>query len=305
MLTGLDKIILILTIAGFIIGLSGNVFIGLVNCSEWVKNRKVSLADFIITCLAISRISNLLVSMSSSYILELSSHLSTIYEVRKSTFTFWRITNHLTTWLATCLSIFYFLKIAHFSHSLFLWLKWRTNRVVLALLVFSSFSLIFDFLLLKSFTDLSLNTSKTDKSNLTLHKSKISYIKNLTLLSLNYFVPLALSLISLLLLFLSLMRHTRNLQLNSVGAGDPTTEAHRRAMKMVMSFLLLFIIHFLCTEVAMWVCFIFSNNEYINFVMLTFYLFPSGHSFILIVGNNRLRQTALRILWHLKSHLQR
>ncbi|XP_008583724.1 PREDICTED: taste receptor type 2 member 42-like [Galeopterus variegatus] len=301
--TGLDKIILILTIAGFIIGLSGNVFIGLVNCSEWVKNRKVSLADFIITCLAISRISNLLVSMSSSWILELSPHLSTIYEVAKSTFMLWRITNHLTTWLATCLSIFYFLKIAHFSHSVFLWLKWRMNRVVLALLVFSSFSLIFDFLLLKPFTNRSLNTYKTDESNLTLHK--ISYIKNLTLLSLNYFVPLALSLTSLLLLFLSLMRHTRNLQLNSVGAGDPTTEAHRRAMKMVMSFLFLFIIHFLCTEVAMWVCFIFSNNEYIKFVMLTFYLFPSGHSFILIVGNKRLRQTALRILWHLKSHLQR
>ncbi|KAK1341379.1 hypothetical protein QTO34_017785 [Cnephaeus nilssonii] len=258
--TGLEIIFLILSIAEFIIGMLGNVFIGLVNCSEWVKNQNISLADFIFTCLAISRISQLLV-----------------------------------------------LLIAHFSHSLFLWLKWRMNRVILVIFVFSFIFLIFDFLLLEGFNDLFLHVYMQDYSNLTLYmeESKTLYFETLILLSLTCLLPIVLSLTSLLLLFLSLVRHIRNLQLNSMGSRDSSTEAHKRAIKMVMSFLFLFILYFFSTQVVNWIFLMFPSHVIIKFISLLVYVFPSSHSFLLILGNSKLRQTALKVLWHLKSSLRR
>lgn len=305
MLTGLDVIFTILSIAEFIIGVLGNVFIGLANCSEWVKNRKISVADFILTCLAISRISQLLVSLFESLIMGLSLHLHSVYTLAKLLTLLWRITNHLTIWLAACLSIFYLLKIAYFSHPLFLWLKLRLNRVIPVIFLFSLFILIFDFLLLETFNDFFLNIYIVDKSNLTLYinESKTQYVKTLILLSLTCFFPIVLSLTSLLLLFLSLVRHIRNLQLNSMSSRDSSTEAHKRAIRMVISFFFLFIVHFFSVQVANWILMLW-NNKFAKFAMLAVYIFPSGHPFVLIVGNSKLRQTILKVLWHLKKLLK-
>lgn len=246
MLAGFDIIFLTLSTAEFIIGMLGNVLIGLVNCSGWVKNRKISLADLILTCLAISRITQLLVSLFESFMMGLNPPFYSIYKLAKPVTLLWRITNHLTIWFTTCLSIFYLLKIAQFSHSLFLWLRRRMNRVILAILVFSLLFLLFDFLLLEAWNDFFLNIHAMDESNLTLfmNESKTFYIKSLILLSFSYIVPIALSMTSLLLLFLSLIKHIRNLQLNSMGSRDFSTQAHKRAIKMVVSFLFLFTVHF-------------------------------------------------------------
>lgn len=306
MSTGLEILFLILSTAAFIIGMLGNVFIGLVNCSEWVKNQNISLADFIFTCLAISRVSQLLVLLFESFLMGQSLDLFSNHNLAKPITLLWRITNHLTTWLATCLSIFYLLKIAHFSHSLFLWLKWRMNRVILAIFVFSFIFLAFDFLLLESFNDIFLY-SYIHSNNLTLYieESKTLYFETLIFLSLTCLFPIALSLTSLVLLFLSLVRHIRNLQLNSMGSRDSSTEAHKRAIKMVMSFLFLFILHFFSTQVVNWIFIMFPKHMVVKFISLLVYVFPSSHSFLLILGNSKLRQTALKVLWHLKSFLRR
>ncbi|KAK2497001.1 hypothetical protein MC885_001174, partial [Smutsia gigantea] len=79
-------------------------------CSEWVKNQKTSLADLILTCLAISRTSQLLVSLFESLIMRLYPHSFSTYKLAKPVTLLWRITNHLTAWWATCSSIFYLLK---------------------------------------------------------------------------------------------------------------------------------------------------------------------------------------------------
>uniref|UniRef100_A0A673TZC4 Taste receptor type 2 n=1 Tax=Suricata suricatta TaxID=37032 RepID=A0A673TZC4_SURSU len=307
MLTGLDEIFLILSTAEFIIGMLGNVFIGLVSCSEWIKNQKMSFIDFILTCLAISRITQLLVSLFESFEMVLPSFFYSTWKVAKSITLLWRVTNHFTAWLTTCLSVFYLLKIAHFSQSVFLWLKWRMNRVVLAILAVSLFFLMFDFLVLESLNDFFLNFYVMDESKLTLHmnENKTLYFKTLILLSFSYTIPIVLSLTSLVLLFLSLVRHIRNLQLNSMASRDPSTLAHKRAIKMVMSFLLLSTVHFSSILLANWTLFIFWNNKFTKFIFLAIYVFPSGHSLILILGSRKLRQTALKVLWHLKSTLKR
>ncbi|KAB0352351.1 hypothetical protein FD754_017208 [Muntiacus muntjak] len=303
MLSGLSTLFLILSGMEFLIGILGNVFIGLVLCSECVKNQKTSLLDFILTGLAISRISQLLVYFLQSLIMGLDPQVFAIFKLAKPISLLWRISNHLTTWLVTCLSIFYLLKIAHFSHSLFFWLKWRMNRVILVMFAFSLVFLILDILLLETFSDLFWNL--INEGNLTLAESKTHYIKNEILLSFSYFIPIALSLLSLFFLFQSLVKHTRNLQLKFVGSRDFSTKAHKRAMKMVTSFLLLIMVHFLFIQLASWMFHRFLDNKFTKFIMLVLYVFPAGHSFMLILGNSQLRQIALKVLKHLKSSLKR
>ncbi|XP_006888529.1 PREDICTED: taste receptor type 2 member 42-like [Elephantulus edwardii] len=302
MISDMDKIIVTLAIGEFLIGMLENGFIGLVNCSEWVKNQEISLVDFILTCLAISRILQQLVLLFDTFILVVYPYILASYRLGKIFSSLWRMMNHLTTWLSTCVSIIYFLKIAHFSHSLFLWFKWRTNRVILMVFICSLSLLTFDFLLLETFNDFWLNVYMVDRSNFTFYsgKTKLFYVKSLILLTLTYFVPTVLSLISLLLLFLSLLRHTKNLQLNAMGSSDLCTEAHKRAMKMVLSFLLFITIHSVFTQIGNWMFFELQDHIIVKLTLLALSFFPTGHSFILILGNSKLRQTALRLLCILK-----
>nr|XP_004611441.2 unnamed protein product [Sorex araneus] len=287
----------------FIIGMLGNVFIGLVNCYGWVKTRKISFFDLILTGLAVSRISQLLVYFLESLVMGPYPELYITYKLAKPCSFLWRITNHLTTWLATCLSVVYFLKIAQYSHPLFLWLKRRMNRVVLVTLAFSLLFVIFDFLLLETFNDAFQDYPTRHTLNLTSFsdRRKSLHVQSLIFLSLTYCIPIAVTLISLLFLFRSLVRHTRNLQLNSLGPRDTSTEAHKKAMKMMMSFLFLVMVHSISTISSNWIFYMFWSSKFIRLLMLAVYIFPLGHSLILILGNSKLRRTALKGLCHLQN----
>lgn len=124
--------------------------------------------------------------------------------------------NHLTTWFATFQSIFCFLKIVNFSHCFFTWLKWRMNRVPLALFLASFFLLSFDLFMQDALGELWMNTFREPERNMTLHlgASKIFYLKSLILLSLTYVIPFILFMASLLPFFLFLVRHIKNFQVN-------------------------------------------------------------------------------------------
>ncbi|CAN0292247.1 unnamed protein product [Rangifer tarandus platyrhynchus] len=117
----LNNILMIISAGEFLLGILGNGFIVLVNCIDWIRSRKFSLIDFILTCLATSRIFVLCLMISMFYPGIFESHQ--VLEV--SFYFFWNLSNSLGTWCATCLSVFYFLKLSNFSHPFFLWLKCR------------------------------------------------------------------------------------------------------------------------------------------------------------------------------------
>ncbi|CAN0292575.1 unnamed protein product [Rangifer tarandus platyrhynchus] len=309
MFPGLSTLFLILSGMEFLIGILGNMFIGLVLCSECVKNQKTSLFYFILTGLAISRISQLLVYFLQSLIMGLHPQVFAIFKLAKPISLLWRISNHLTTWLVTCLSIFYLLKIAHFSHSLFFWLKWRMKRVILVMLAFSLVFLILDILLLETFNMFNsvwISGYKIYAKNSTWFSdlSETHYLPHLIVFNFINLIPFLLSLTSLLLLSLSLMRHIRNLQLNP-SSKDLSTEAHKRAMKMVMSFLFFFVIHVSSILLTGWVFLKQRGCLAKLVVVLTSTVFPSSHSFILILGNSKLRQNVVGLLWYLNCHPKR
>uniref|UniRef100_A0A8C8YH96 Taste receptor type 2 n=1 Tax=Prolemur simus TaxID=1328070 RepID=A0A8C8YH96_PROSS len=302
--SGIENTFLIAEIGEFIIGMLGNGLIVLVNGIDWVKSQKISLADGILTSLALSRIIQLWIMLFESFLMVLWPHLYVIGKLTKFLAIFSALANHLATWFATCLSVFYFFKIANFSHPCFIWLRWRISRVLLALLLLSLFLLFFNVALMDMLTGFwAFNVYNKHERNSTLPSdvSTTVYYNSWIVFTLIYLIPFLLSLTSLVLLFLSLMRHIRNLQLNSMGSRDVSTQAHKRAMKMVTSFLLFFVVHVFSIILSGWI-FLRPPKPLANFfVMFTSTIFPSGHSFVLILGNSKLRQTAVGLLQHLNG----
>ncbi|XP_034883728.1 taste receptor type 2 member 8 [Mirounga leonina] len=241
-----DNIFVIIVTGEFIIGMLGNVYIGLVNWIDWIKKKKISSIDYILTSLAISRICLLCVLILNGIIM-----------------------------------------IANFSHPLFLWLKRRTDRVIHWILLATTPNYDYEF-----------HKIINHKRNCTemFHVSKSQYFNPLTLFNLLAIVPCTVSLISFFLLIMSLWRHIKQMKLSVTGCGDPSTEAHVRAMKTMTSFLFLLFVYYGASLLA---TFSYPMKESKLAVMLgeiTAILYPSGHSLLLIIRNNKLRQTYIRML---------
>lgn len=298
---------LFFSVAQFILGMLGNGFIGLVNGSSWFKSKRISLSDFIITNLALSRIVLLWILMVDSV---LKIFLSKLYGddagVQVIDF-FWTFTNHLNIWLATCLGVLYCLKIASFPHPAFLWLKWRVSRVVAWMLVGALFlfcasavSLVHEFKIYSVLRAADGTENVTEPFRKQMNKYQLIHVLGL----LWYLPPLIVSLASYITLILSLGRHTRRMQRNGASPSDPSAEAHKRAIKMILSFLFLFVLYFLAFLITSSSYFL-PGSEMTNMIgeVITMF-YPVSHSFILILGNTKLKQMFLDLLRCESGHLK-
>lgn len=291
---------LAVTVGEFVLGMLGNGLIASVSCMEWVKNGKISSADFILFNLAVARIIQLWLTLLGIFIWLSPQQFDNAKLILVFTI-LWTLTNHLSSWFTTCLSIFYFFKIANFSHSFFLWLKWRTKKVVLALFFGSFFILSVDLTMKGALSELWIKTYIGHASNDTLNLfPKTIYYVDCVIFSLIFIIPFLLSLISLLLLYLSLLRHIKNWQLNSLNSRDSCIEAHKRAMKMVAAFLILFVFYCTSTLLANWIFFLREKFQANMVATILSIVFLSSHSFVIIFGNKKLKQIALRLLCYLQ-----
>ncbi|KAF6122045.1 taste 2 receptor member 7 [Phyllostomus discolor] len=305
-----NSTLMIIAVGEFSVGILGNVFIGLINFMDWIKKKKkIASIDLILTSLAVSRICLLCVILLDYFILVLYPDIyATGKEMRIIDF-FWTLTNHVNVWFATCLSIFYFFKIANFCHPFFLWMKWRIDRAIPGiLLVCSALSVIISLPVTENLNDDFRLCVKTKvKRNLTLRcrENKTQYASIKVLLNLLTLFPFSVSLVSFLLLILSLWGHIKQMQLNATGYRDPSTDAHVGAVKAVVSFLLLFIVYSLSFLVATSSYFIPETELAVVIGELVALIYPSSHSFILILGNNKLRQASRRVLGKVAHVLKR
>ena len=132
----------------------------------------------------------------------------------------------------------------------------------------------------------------------TMQKSE--YFISQILFNIGTFLVFILCLITCFLIITSLWRHNRRMQLNATGVRDPSTEAHIKAMKVLVSFIILFILNFVGTAIQISSVTVPENKLLFIFGMTTTILYPCGHSFILILGNSKLKQASLRVLKSLK-----
>ncbi|XP_004468333.1 taste receptor type 2 member 10-like [Dasypus novemcinctus] len=294
-----ESIFIFVALSESILGVLGNGFIGLVNCADCVKNKKISMIGFILTGLAISRICLIWLIITDGFIKIFSPDMYT-YAVIEDFSYLWIIVNQSSIWFATSLSIFYFLKIANFSHHIFLWLKSRINRVLFLLMGFLLISWLLTFPQLAKI----INDSRIQTRNRTWHPGmhKSQFFLDQALLNLGVLFLFTLSLITSFLLLISLWRHYRQMQSNVSGFRDASTEAHLKAMKVLMSFIILFILYFMGIVIEISYYLVPENKLLFIFGVTITIIYPWGHSFILILGNSKLKQVPLKVLNQLKCH---
>lgn len=266
---------------------------------DCTKKKRTSSLNYILTILAISRICLLFILIVSDMVPLLFSDYYKNVKLILVFNAFWIIINYSSLWFATCLNIFYLLKIANFSCPLFLWLKWRTDRVIywilLGSLVISSLSSL--LIMMPNYYEGIYKHIKY-KINITemFRVNEIKYFNPTALPNLLAIVPYTVSLIAFFLLILSLWRHIKQMKLTITGWRDPSTEAHIAAMRNVTSFLFLLFLHYAgCLMVTF--SYLIEEERLVSALgKIIVVLYPSGHSLILIIGNSNLRQASVRIL---------
>uniref|UniRef100_A0A5F9DV76 Taste receptor type 2 n=1 Tax=Oryctolagus cuniculus TaxID=9986 RepID=A0A5F9DV76_RABIT len=300
------NLLLVILIMEFIVGNLSNGFIALVNCIAWIKRRKISSVDQIITALAISKFCLLWLLFFSKLLSMFNPALLSSKEILTMMNIIWIVTCHFNTWLATSLSIFYFLKIANFSNSAFLYLKWRVGKVISVTLLLSLLFLIFNI----AWTNMKLDFwNNGHKRNMTFfspsfRESSHSFRILVCMETLLLVIPFTMSLAAFFLLVFSLWRHLRKMQLSALGARDASTQAHLKGLQTVVAYITLCVVFFLSLLLLIWS----SEWREKHVTSMIFHIcgmvYPSGHSCILILGNQKLRQASLSVLCWLRSRFK-
>ncbi|XP_055971115.1 taste receptor type 2 member 14 [Sorex fumeus] len=301
MVSVIEITILIILSAVSFVGILANGFIVLVNCMDWIKRRKMSPVDQVLAALAISRMAMLSELLVNSHAIVFASTLYVTGETLKMIVYAWTVTNHFSIWLVTSLSIYYFLKIASFPNSIFLYLKWRVTKVVYVVMLVTLIFLIVNMALVDTHIDGWFHDSQRNMT----HSSRMSnfpqFYKRIIFTNTMFTLgPFSVTLTIFLLLIFSLWRHLRRVLHSGKDSQDANTKAHIKAMKSVITFLVLYAAFFLSLLVSFCNSDMLEKNQNTLLCQLTGSVYPSGHSCALILGNPKLRQTFLSGLWWLR-----
>nr|QKE46703.1 taste receptor type 2 member 113 [Nannospalax galili]QKE46721.1 taste receptor type 2 member 113 [Nannospalax galili]QKE46723.1 taste receptor type 2 member 113 [Nannospalax galili]QKE46731.1 taste receptor type 2 member 113 [Nannospalax galili] len=274
----------------FIIGTLGNGFIVLMKCTDWIKGSKLSFVDQILIGLAISRTGLIWLIFLDWWLFMLYPILHMTEKMLRMYYISWTVLNHLNLWLTASLSIFYFLKIANFYKTIFLYLKFRVKKVIAVTLLVSLLILILNIIIIKIYVDMCIvgaqrNVSYTSSMNNYEQSCKLLAFTN----PMFTLIPFGMSLTTLLLLIFSLWKHLKNIQHSMKDSRDISSKAHIKALQTVIVSVLLYSIFFLSFFMKVWGK---SWKDKYFFSLCAWALgiaVLSGHSFVLIQGNNRLR----------------
>uniref|UniRef100_A0A8C3RLT7 Taste receptor type 2 n=1 Tax=Chelydra serpentina TaxID=8475 RepID=A0A8C3RLT7_CHESE len=247
-------------------GVVTNGYIVGVNCIDWVKSRTLTSYDKIITSLAFSR-------FFLQFLLTLDNILTKVYpnifdrfQTLQPYLVIWMFINQVTLCFASCLSVFYCVKIATFNQTLFSWLKLRLSKLVPWLLLGS---MLYCLVITVAFTLFSysywvFSHNSTDhlSRNVTMSDNTKNLLEFTFLIhSVGSIFPLIVFIASSVLLVISLWRHIRKMNLNSdfnPSFRNPSTDAHVRALKSVVSFFIVYNIYYVTSTFSI------GNISYLN-----------------------------------------
>ncbi|XP_066031497.1 taste receptor type 2 member 40-like [Chamaea fasciata] len=306
MVTSFDLLCLSIAIIESMTGFLGNGII-LATCSlSCISSKTWSPYDMIMTSLSSSRI--ILYSWTTldffmTIFCDPSFYKESVYIVSKIIFTF---LNYSSLWFGAWLSVFYCIKVAGFTQSFFIWLKQRIARLVPWMLLTSwpcsiTAAIPFAWDVYAVHENFSAPSPMTNSS--AMRTTKKDNLGVLILCNASTALPLLLSVVSSILLIWSLWTHTRRMQNNASGFRDPSLEAHISAIKSVCSFLILYIIYFICVFVIVFNGFSpLSKGELICVVLMA--ACPTGHTLVLIWSNPKFRELPARIWHHTNCHVR-
>ncbi|XP_030303722.1 taste receptor type 2 member 9-like [Calypte anna] len=281
-----------------------NAFIVSVLCVSWVKKRSFNSNEKILLFLGCVRFCYFCITWVYSFLKILyqcrfyAHHLAQLFSAIQSFFSFSNL------WVSAFLSVFYCIKIANFQHTFFIYLKMRIDRIVPWLMLASVLvSLVISFLIY-GIADEALNNNHNSTAPGNIWKLNIKmdrrFFPIFFISGFEYVAAFIAVISSALLLLFSLWRHKHKMQAKS--GKNVSVDAHIKAMKSILSFLLIYSIHFICAIMEL----IYATKK-ATAVMIVISLFkhsfPSIYSLILIFSNPKLEETLIRTLSCLKCKI--
>nr|XP_028568747.1 taste receptor type 2 member 40-like [Podarcis muralis] len=292
----------VLLVIETLIGMVGNGFIAIVNCIDWFRSRKLSPADMILSCLSLFRFAFHVVLIRAEIfnlflvnpVLMLNLNISSDFS--------WLFLNTASLWFAAWLSVLYCVKIANFSHPLFLQMKRRFPGLVpwllLGTVVFSAITTTVALTGSNIFSKCNLYESHLNKNN----DSAINTSNSCEFLILLYIFPnlfpFTMFLFSSILLLTSLWRH-KNLLQNS--ARDVSTEVHLNAIKALASFFVLYVTNIFVEILSIVFFWKGINDNGVHLILFNVIAaYSSGHAVSLIFMSPKLKQESIKMLHQLR-----
>ncbi|XP_054420087.1 taste receptor type 2 member 41 [Pteronotus mesoamericanus] len=283
----------------FLLGMLANGFIVVVLSRDWRRLGRLPPSDMILISLGASRFCLQWVGIVHNFYYFL--HLGKLNRgpIRQLFSLHWNFLNSATFWFGAWLSVLFCLKIANLTCPAFLWLKWRFPGSVPWLLL-GSLLVSCIVTLLSYWGNLAVYQGLFIRKlfgNMTYEewnrRMEIFYFLPMKFVTLS--IPCSVFLVSTVLLINSLRRHTQMMRQNGHSLQDLSTQAHTRALKSLISFLVLYAVSFVTVVISGAGFFTTESNWYWPWQILI-YLCTSVHPLILILSNFRLRGVFWQLL---------
>ncbi|XP_053464714.1 taste receptor type 2 member 60 [Nycticebus coucang] len=280
----------------FLVAVLGNGFITAVLGMEWLLRRTLLPCDKLLISLVASRFCLQWVLLCRNIYIFLHPTAFLYSPVLQFLAFQWDFLNAATLWFSTWLSVFYCVKIATFTHPIFLWLKRKLSGWVPWMLFssvgLSSFNTILFFIgnqrIYQNYLRSSLLNVTRESIRSSCEKFYLFPLKMVT-----WTVPTAVFFICMTLLITSLGRHMKKSLLTISGFREPRTQAHIKALLTLISFAILFISYFLSLVLsAAGIIPSWALGFWVWHTVI--YLCMAVHPIILLLSNSRLRAALQR-----------
>ncbi|XP_075779301.1 taste receptor type 2 member 7-like [Pelodiscus sinensis] len=282
-----------------IVGVIANGLMVVVNCLEWIRSRNLTCCDMILTSLGISRLFFQCMIIINTTIYQISSEDNTHLDLLRTLDFLWCFTSTLSLWFASLLSVFYCAKIANFSQTVFLCLKWRLLGLIPQLLMgtylvsfFTSLASVYS-IDRKYVNNSVINLSGKTTGEWTFYTNISSGLFILYMLSHSF--PFIIFIVSSALLITSQWRHTKRKEKNTGSYRDTVTQVHVRAIQGQFSFIIFHISYFVA-QVILFIGFFAESLSNSMWCLVIMVAYASVHFVILVLGNSKLKKVAVRAL---------
>ncbi|XP_069830403.1 taste receptor type 2 member 4-like [Dendropsophus ebraccatus] len=286
--------IFLLTVNSFLIflGLLLNLFIVVMNVTWWLKGKALQFIDIIMTSLGSVRIVLLIIyfCISFPFPFSITDMYITLFVMIFMVF--------CSLWWSTVLGVFYCVKITTYTNRLFMWLRINISIMVPWMLVGSMVISIVSTLPLQTLTDFFTggNFSNYEET------MAIGVLRVIIISSAGSIVPILIFCVSICLLIVSLLKHTRNMNGNNWGFAKPQLEAHKNAIITMVSFLLFYLLQIISWNILLFTLFT-EGAKYYNLCLIFVSSYPSLHSILLIASNAKLKRSLLSAFPTILSHM--
>ncbi|NXY16707.1 TA2R9 protein, partial [Atrichornis clamosus] len=273
-----------------------NTFIVCVLCIAWIKKKSLKPNEKILLLLGCCRFCYLCFSWVYSFLSIIYPNYLYVHPILQLAVSIESFFDYSNLWGSACLCVFYCIKIANFRSRFFIYLKVKIDRIVPWLLLGSVLLALAIAIIAYDIADKPHCNNRNSTAHGNFWKASIKmdkhFFPSFFLTGFGYAASFMAVIFSAVFLLFSLWRHKHKMQKNSMKS--LSMDAHIRAMKSILSFLVMYSINFVCLVLKM--VYVTKKASPLTFLIEVFqYAFPSIHSLILIFSNPRLENTLLKI----------